>query len=227
MAPKRAASASGKARKKRAPALDWRTPLFYWRGTVDDETWSGAWVASTDGLPSDADFEASENSFKLKCSEPIGMLVTLSDTAEKAPTAMLTGSYKLDNGGGLDDYSDVEHKICAIEGPPCGGPLGESEWVNVAARGTTEFGEFVSLGKMVRLGDGSHVLTLARRYIADDDPRCKMSEQDVLARVVTEEVLDYAHIETPWTALPWRVADDWPAPIAGPPEAAGSNQTDD
>ena len=40
MPPKRgAASGRAKAPKKRRPAADWRVPLFYWRGTVDDRVW--------------------------------------------------------------------------------------------------------------------------------------------------------------------------------------------
>jgi hypothetical protein len=219
MSSKRAATSSSRAKKKaRAPAPDWRTPLFYWRGKINDEKWSGTWVASDDGLPSDEAFAASANTFKLTCSEGIGMLVTLSEgCAAEAPTATFTGSYKLDNGDGLQDFSDTEHKICLQEGPSVGHAFGDSEWVSVAARGTTEFGEFLSLGKMVRAEDGEHVLTLARRYIADEDPRCAMSAQDALGRISGEdEGKDMWACEEPWLALPWKVPEGWPASLPVP-----------
>ena len=207
-----AASSAPKTKKPRAAAPDWRTPLFYWRGKVGNETsWSGTWVASADGLPCDADFAASTNTFELSCSEDI---VEMSDgptgTAD-APAATFAGSFKLTTGNGLEDCSDIEHVICVQEGPAMGGPMGESEWVNVAGCGTNRFGKFLSLGKMVRDG-GDDVLTLARRYIADEDPRCAMSVQDVLGRVSGEEEgPEMWACEEPWLALPWKVPKSWPA----------------
>ena len=51
-------------KKGKPPCADWRTPLFYWRGRVQEDdgtlpptsTWDGTWVASAEGLPSDTDF---------------------------------------------------------------------------------------------------------------------------------------------------------------------------
>ena len=76
MPPKRKSSSTASAgkRKKKAPAEDWRTPLFYWRGTIDGSSWSGTWVASSDGLPSDAEFAASANAFKLEGSQSLATL---------------------------------------------------------------------------------------------------------------------------------------------------------
>ena len=85
---------------------DWRTPLFYWRGAIDGDTWSGTWVASADGLPSDADFAASENTFTLKCSAELGKSMS--------SPATLAGSYKLDQGDGLADFSDISHEVYAM-----------------------------------------------------------------------------------------------------------------
>lgn len=215
MPPKRsrASGSSSKAKKRRTPAPDWRTPIFYWRGKVTDETvWSGTWVASETGLPTDADFAESANTFKLMCSKGIG---TLGGSDKDAPTATFTGTYKLDNGDGLDDYSDDSHRICLQDGPPADHPFGDSAWVSVAARGTTPFGQFVSLGKIVRAADGGQVLTLARRYIDDNDPRCAMSPNDVLNRLVDER-LDHWACTEPWRALPWKTPEDWPAPLPVP-----------
>ena len=113
---------------------------------------------------------------------------------------------------------DNSHTICLQEGPPVGTPFGDSGWVSVAARGTTPFGQFVSLGKMVRAGDGEHVLTLAQRYIADDDPRCDMSPNEALSRIsaVDEGEEWWWACEEPWLALPWKTPEDWPEPLPIP-----------
>ena len=156
--PKRAAAAaSSKAKKPRSsapPEPDWRTPLFFWRGEVSNGTsWSGTWVASADGLPSDADFAASANTFTLSCSENISTMSDGPSGTADAPAATLTGSYK---GDGQEDISDTEHSICVQEGPAMGGPMGDSGWLSVAGRGTNRFGKFLSLGTMVRTNDGEH-----------------------------------------------------------------------
>ena len=93
MPPKRSSSGSSKAKKRRTSAPDWRVPIFYWRGKITNETtWSGTWVTSETGLPSDAEFAESANTFALECSEQIGMLVMMSDgTAEDVPTATFKG----------------------------------------------------------------------------------------------------------------------------------------
>ena len=218
--PKRAAAAaSSKAKKPRSsapPEPDWRTPLFFWRGEVSSNgtSWSGTWVASADGLPSDADFAASANTFTLSCSENISTMSDGPSGTADAPAATLTGSYK---GDGQEDISDTEHSICVQEGPAMGGPMGDSGWVSVAGRGTNRFGKFLSLGKMVRTNDGEHVLTLARRYLAEKDPRCTMSAQKALGRVSGEEEgKDMWACEEPWLALPWKVPKSWPAALPVP-----------
>ena len=210
--PKRAAK---KPRSSAPP--DWRTPLFYWRGKVSNKkSWSGTWVASADGLPSDADFAASANTFTLTCSKNIGTMSDGPSGTADAPTATLTGSYKL-AGDGQEEESDIKHSICVQDGPAVGTPFGDSEWVSVAGRGTNRFGKFLSLGKMVRTNDGEHVLTLARRYLAEKDPRCTMSAQKALGRVSGEEEgPEMWACEEPWLALPWKVPKSWPAALPIP-----------
>ena len=224
-------------KQRRTPGPDWRTPLFYWRGKVCASTWSGTWVASTEGLPSDDAFFAKHeaNAFHLTCSKGIDTLVedsqqTLAEdlpTVRPAPRHSASRALDLLVGGGatlplthsvwpqafLSGSDDIEHKICFQDGPSTS-IMGESEWVSVAARGkSTDFGDFISLGTMVRGMDGTQLLTLARRYIADDDPRCAMSAQDALARVSGEdEGPDMWACDKPWLALPCKVHDDWPAP---------------
>ena len=57
------------------------------------------------------------------------------------------------------------------------------------------------------------LLTLARRYIADGDPRTAMNATSVLARVEAEDSFAGEH---PWLALPWKVPSSWPAPLPVP-----------
>ncbi len=223
MAPKskkRDASQGKASPSKKGRAADWRTPIFYWRGVIEDEwVWSGTWVVSDSGLPELEDFEKSANTFRLTCSEMFGMLPMTEEVAT------FTGSYKLDNGAGLQDVKDFQHRIKVVESDQLDA-MGLAKWCVVGARGTTEFGEFVSLGRLDRDFQGGVTLTLARRYIADDDPRCKMGVDEVVGRVV-ENGPDHSHSEFPWTALPWKVAGDWPAPLPPAFEAQGGTSAAD
>ena len=56
-------------------------------------------------------------------------------------------------------------------------------------------------------------LTLARRYIGDDDKRTKMSAQAVCNRVSAAQAPDEGFINAPWLALPWRLPGNWPLPL--------------
>ena len=224
---KRAPRSSSSSSKKAKRASDWRSPLFYWRGTVAGGVWEGTWVASTDGLPSDADFAASANSFKLTSSTAhLGTLHAVDGGAS------LTGMYKLDNGEGLADVSDIEHRVCArrlvVEQPLS--PTEEEEqpsnasWAVVGACGDTEFGPFVSLGRLdtvtpttVTASEAAAAepvsytrLTLARRYLSDKDKRVGMSAMEVVDRVYG---VDAWAIQLPWLALPHKPHPNWPASI--------------
>ena len=115
------------------------------------------------------------------------------------------GTYKLDNGDGLEDTSDDMHRW-EVRTWPKAAP-GEVECAThaaVAAVGTTPFGRFVSLGTI----DGS-TMTLARRYIADDDPRAAWASPAAVldaclddAQLEEEEELALADIPA---KLPWKV----------------------
>jgi len=221
MAPKkRKSSSSTAARKKKAPAADWRQSAFYWRGAVSGSTWEGAWVASDEGLPSDADFAASTNTFKLVCSTALSNVYPCG--AREHGGGTFTGEYKLDNGDGPADYSDLEHEIFAYNGPPGHHPAVHS-WAVVGACGDTEFGRFVSLGVLdgevsggVPGDDTYSRLTLVRRYIAEDDPRNGMSAKEVACRVTSCGKEEWA-MNAPWLALPWKVPSSWPAPLSASP----------
>lgn len=159
-----------KKRRRRKPQRDWRCPIFYWRGTLKAQPstavdgaseqpvsyqWKGVWVASEDGIPSQTDFDESTNAFT--------QATTLQGQCWDGYNGKWDGSYLLDQGGGLghETVKDLEHEyLCKRQ------PGSQSEVTHMIALGNTPFGRFVSLGKIE--GD---ILTLARRYVADDDPR--------------------------------------------------------
>ena len=240
MPPKRSAEDSaeepkGKQKAARGAPADWRAPLFFWRGKVDGTTWEGTWVASTEGLPSEAEFASSPNAFKLTCSVDLGALFTPTNSLlnkDSEHFASFTGSYKLDNGDGLADYEDKEHVIWGHGCPPDHHPLSEGvdHWAVVGATGNTEFGRFVSLGRLDHPPDHSGGaydpftrLTLARRYIADNDKRTKMSARDVAGRICIRSLSkttnrngpppDENFLQVPWLGLPWKLPGNWPLPL--------------
>ena len=193
MAPKRKKSSPAGATAKVRKPNDWRAPLFYWRGATRQDagasgTWTGTWVASEDGLPGSADFDAAPTTFNLTSSRPLTSL------GDAGGAEFISGSYKLDQGDGLADFSDLSHRVhLSAQGV-------------VGACGSTEFGKFISLGKLIAHGTHGE-LTLARRYIADNDPRAKLSAEQValLAASPSER-------EEPWTAAVWKVAAGWKPP---------------
>jgi hypothetical protein len=151
----------------------------------------GSWVSTNDpaaAFPSNAAFAAAETSFELTTADAIDIA---SDSASQ--TVRWGGSYLLDNGDGLERYSDEMHECCLA---PClanGSPKAEAAVAgtvthHVAARGQTEFGVFISAGVVEAIpvlaaagdgattaGDGAttaeaparlrYRLTLARRYL--------------------------------------------------------------
>jgi hypothetical protein len=178
------ADASATSRtKRRKTTTDWRAPLFYWRGVLalgkssscddsDDNAsvvWKGKWVASEDGLPSDEQFtDESVHANTFDMSADVGKLevdgpLTLQVLAGRE--CSFHGEYMLDQGDGQghQTFRDISHNL-----------LFRDDGV-VAALGGTEFGQFVSLGRVEGTNeeDGSIQLTLARRYLDIDDRRCE------------------------------------------------------
>jgi len=82
---------------------DWKATLFYWRGLLTHEpgsstlSWEGAWVGSASGMPSDADFEASENTFQTHC--PLLWPLPLIETRVDGPDPGVF--FKARSGGAL------------------------------------------------------------------------------------------------------------------------------
>jgi hypothetical protein len=201
MPPKRkAAAAPAAGKRKKAPAPDWRVPLFYWRGEWDEEqkSFAGTWVASEDGPPSADEFATSANTFKLVLTPtgggggsvtaiPSFIESSFSDKVAydawrleqvgkggkggSTIAGLFEGKYKLDNGDGPEDYSDHRHEVHSADVIS----VANTKYVAVVAKGTTEFGDFVSMGVLV-----GTTLTLARRYIDGKDPRKKRSLADAI-----------------------------------------------
>ena len=110
------------------------------------------------------------------------------------------GSYKLDNGAGLEDTSDDTHRWEVRTWPSTPpGEIDRATHAAVAAVGTTPFGRFVSLGVI----EGS-TMTLARRYIEDDDPRAAWSSPTAVLDAVLGGEGPLALDEIP-AKLPWKL----------------------
>ena len=224
MAPKKRGAALSTARKKRRPAPDWRYPLFYWRGTLTDgqyssedpvcitatDCWSGTWVASEKDLPDAAAFKESLNTFKLQFG-PCEVMRKVGSADRDA--TVLIGTYKLDQGDGegLRDYSDIEQILHIIETASLGedGADGGGSSAIVGARGTTEFGQFASLGLLLHNSETRTTeLTLVRRYLSDDDSRTKLCAREIAALafgdVEKKTLAKEVYAAAPWEALPWK-----------------------
>lgn len=182
---------------------DWKATMYYWRGTLsfaaETLTWKGAWVGSRAGLPPDSEFASSPNEFTLTAPAKVKGGVTLAATAaELKPAAIkgkFVGKYLLDQGDGLENFQDKAHmfKISSCEDGS----------VMVCARGTTEFGAFVSAGKLESASGGAMELTLARRYVDDADPRKKWTTAD---KVADQLLAAPGAAGAPWTSAAMKMS---------------------
>lgn len=179
---------------------DWRDTLFYWQGKLASlggerrsVTWRGTWLSSVANVqPTATDFVASYNFFELSFDVPddrdlgqgrwdLGMFCGL--------TADFRGHYLMeppDGSGYRRAYRDEWHHFALerfVEHDDHHGPF-----LLCAARGTNEFGRFIALG-MARKSRGAGTLdeavelSLARRYVRDDDSRWHWPIDQVLASV--------------------------------------------
>ena len=198
------------------PAPDWRVELRHWTGFIGQEDvasqWKGAWLAK-DGAFKTALVTSRwvTHSFNLTVAD----VDTLLDQRTEY-TGSITGSYKLDNGDGPQDYSDVEHQIHAW--PVVANPFME-RWKLVGARGKDELGEFISIGALLLPSEycSGFMLFLSRRYISDDDPRTKLTAKEVMQRCrasMVNETEDCDWREDPQeflrmmhTQVPWKLAE--------------------
>ena len=180
-------------------ARDWRATLFVWRGVLRCSagalTWRGAWALRGPGEPEPSDETLSTSANTFECSGPVAEAAdapTLARALAGTTASWTSSTYLLDQGDGRGrcTYSDETHRVVfkgSDEGSgggasaTAGAGAGESASAGVgagtlvAACGRTEFGAFVSLGRLTVQG-ADVVLTLARRYVDDADPRASFAE---------------------------------------------------
>lgn len=163
-------------RVRGAAKPDWRATMFFWRGEIKLAdglvSWTGSWVGSDGPEPAAAAFTSSPHTFTVR--GPARDRTSFKVADEVGPDASDRGtcdfdweasSYILDVGEA--PKSDDEHHFVVLEG-------GEGCMAStVSAFGCNEFGRFVSFGFMTDFSPDARtaVLTLARRYVRDDDPR--------------------------------------------------------
>jgi hypothetical protein len=206
---------SAKRRKTESDQEEWRRTLFAWHGVLHTDepgaslTWKGAWVPleSSQSMCEPSHFATSENKFDLtstlaarhECSHDLDS----AKTWQAGPSGEWHGWYLLDqdDGAGPKRYEDTEHKFGLYTIPvEVGSAEHEAERVSVCvATGNTEFGRFVSLGRAVGTGERA-VLTLCRRYVADDDARAKLRTVAAVVEFLTPSTLREASAH-PWTLL--------------------------
>lgn len=160
---------------------DWRDTLFYWHGKLswvggerNVMSWRGTWLSSVANVqPSAAEFSQSFNFFELNFDvDDRGRFFAQGRWDLELFRGMaggFRGHYLMeppDGTGYRRAYRDEAHSF--VFGGVDTGPQGP--FVLCAARGFNEFGRFVSLGHARRLDDALE-LTLARRYVRDDDSR--------------------------------------------------------
>jgi hypothetical protein len=192
--------------------MSWKKTLFVWRGMLTEKqsedimklNWTGTWVGTQDVVhkfPSAEEFQEASTTFELSVVGNFDMncfKIVPSEAASLAPRSNMEctwiGSYLLDNGSGLETFRDLQHKCMLSEDP-----AGTSAWI-VSARGTTEFGPFLSKGRLENVL-GVWVLTLARRYVSDSDTRLTIS----LEAAHDELLNDHAQLLRPWEAIPYQV----------------------
>ena len=190
---------AGGERKRRAAAPDWRETLFVWRGALHVPAegaaaaaegaaaaaaegavhWRGTWVGTStlEAPPSTAFVGGAACGFSATAS------------ADALPAALaMASSYELDG----TTHADDAHSVLL--------PARGSDGV-VAARGSNEFGEFIALGQL----EGG-VLTLARRYLSEDDARCSWGDAGAVLAQSGAATASAAAACTPWLLLPWKVA---------------------
>ena len=186
---------------------DWRGQLFYWSGEVKKRSgpkmaaatersfsWRGDWSTGLEGAG-----QGGPNTFD--CT------LTLADTADTLlradsnTIAAIRSSYLLDQGDGLGLQTFRDHAHDVIIGPAQTSEGRHGQWAVVAGCGKTEFGCFITHGRLSVDGPATSLL-LARRYLRDSDSRAKLSPSQLLPSHPIPEVLTEDIVET---VIPWRL----------------------
>lgn len=179
----------------------WQDTLYIWDGivTVDDKDnpkdnvplfWEGTWVAVEEAPDATQAQAPKRNAFAEYVDSDMTFNVTgsaapLDDAAKLFVSKMTEGDgWDMESGGDKKKYQDKEHEVCLKSLRWSGNMFDQTENL-IVAKGTNEFGSFVSAGWM-RPGNR---WTLARRYLTDEnDPRAKLSLQDLQKAVIDETV---------------------------------------
>jgi hypothetical protein len=178
----------------------WQDTLYIWDGivTVHDEeskdkdvplAWEGTWVAVEEAdatkaaAPKRSAFaEYVDSDMKFHVS---GKAEAVDDAGKLFVTTLAEGDgWDMEDGDEKKKYQDKEHEVMVKCLRWSGNTFDQTENL-IVAKGTNEFGSFVSAGWM-RPGNR---WTLARRYLADKkDPRAKLSLQELQEAVIDETV---------------------------------------
>jgi hypothetical protein len=210
-----AAAAAASAPEEPAEEADWKETVFFWRGLLQLSDggqqqklkWNGTWVAGTAaaGLPGASEFAASATTFALTGVLPPQMPgIRLSANGDRlspsAMTARFKGAYLLDNGDGPRPYTDHAHSFQMFRA--------SAETVHVVAKGTTEFGPFISAGRLDHVPDDTTgnvvTLTLARRYLEDRDKRVRWGMVQLAESLVAVDGDEAGFTSAEIAEQPWR-----------------------
>ena len=176
----------------------WQDTLYIWDGivTVDDTkddipvAWEGTWVgvdakdakeAAAPKRNAFAEYVDSDMKFNVT-----GTAAPVDDSTKSFVSKLVEGDgWDMESGDDKKQYQDKEHEVMVKSLRWSGNMFDQTENL-IVAKGTNEFGSFVSAGWM-RPGNR---WTLARRYLADEkDPRAKMSLEE-LQKAVMDETVD-------------------------------------
>ena len=197
---------------RKAKATDWREPLYFLHGEVTTEfaarrgeeveevtVWRGTWLASENGLPSIDEFNDSGDSFSLTTAEFLGTGVPLEEHCPIGRSGGFKGLYTMADGRTFQDY---DHKMVIMDHT--------ASCSLVAERGTSALGEYVSLGRLTHPREGKNTratLTLARRYLENNDPRASAALWTWMAKLgsqVTRDCREQGDF-APHAPAPWRL----------------------
>lgn len=169
---------------------------------MQQTVWEGTWLSSEEGLPSLDTFAESQNTFRLSTRDFLDCGVRLEELSPIGRSGTFGGTYVMTSGELTRKYSDINHRMVVMDHA--------STCSLVAERGTSEFGEFVSLGRLVFARDGKSpaLLTLARQYVVEGDPRATQTPWQALFRIASKargqrEKNDFVpQCPAPWLLLP-------------------------
>ncbi|KAG7340677.1 hypothetical protein IV203_024220 [Nitzschia inconspicua] len=185
----------------------WQDTLYIWDGivTVDDKTaagdkkmsdisvsWEGTWVPVDDCPDASKAAAPKRNAFAEYIDSDFifsvsGTASTLNESEEErlfVANFSEGDGWDMEQSGKKEKHTDKEHEVLVKSLRWSGNMYDQTENL-IVAKGTNEFGPFVSVGWM-RPGNR---WTLARRYLSDEnDPRVKWTLQELQDAIVKEAV---------------------------------------